>query len=238
MLIDTLRNFPRQFSWEPKVTNENYLLRKADNFIVAGMGGSHLSADLVKACLPSLPIIVHSNYGLPDMPAEILKKSFVIASSYSGNTEETLDVFETALANGLAAGAITTGGKLLELAQKNNVPYVQMPAEHTQPRFSLGHNFRALLRLLDETSALGQSDHLADNLKTESAEIRGKELAQKLQNKIPIIYSSAKYFPASYIWKIKFNETSKIPAFCNEFPELNHNEMNGFDSIEKTIPLI
>lgn len=236
MFKESIINFPKQFSWEPQVVNENHLI-KPENIIVAGMGGSHLAAGLMQICLPSLPLIIHKDYSLPKMPTGMLKKNLVIASSYSGNTEETLDAFNTALAQKIALAVITTGGKLLELAQKNNIPYIQLPNDNFQPRLALGYSLRAMFRLLDETSMLGESDHLASTLDVKLAETTGHALAQKLQNKIPVIYSSSANSPLAYIWKIKINETGKIPAFFSVFPELNHNEMSGFDIKEKTRPL-
>lgn len=235
MLINVLRDFPKQFSWEPKIENEKNL-RGKDNFVVAGMGGSHLAADIVRAILPSRNIKIHSDYNLPHIADS--ENTLAIASSYSGNTEETLDALNTALDKKLAAAAITTGGKLLELAQKNNIPYVQMPAAGIQPRFALGYSFVSLLKLMGENSLLNQAAMLAEVLNPKTAEEKGMELAQKLENKIPVIYSSAKNFAAARNWKIKFNETGKIPAFCNVFPELNHNEMNGFDTKGQTMPLM
>ena len=235
MLKDILRNFPKQFSWEPKVVNEKFLHSK-ESFVVCGMGGSHLSADIIDMLLPEADISVHRDYGLPHITNP--DKTMVIASSYSGNTEETIDALNTAIKNKIQCAVVTKGGKLIEIAQKNNLPYIKLPDIESQPRFFLGYNFVSILKLMGKNSLLNQAGILAEKLDPKKAEERGVELAKKLQDKIPVIYSSAKYGAASYIWKIKFNETSKIPAFCNEFPELNHNEMNGFDTKEKTIPLM
>lgn len=234
--MDILRSFPSQFSWEPKIENEKNL-RQKDIFVVAGMGGSHLAANVLNSCQPSLDVIVYSDYGL-NLPASVLDNSLIIISSYSGNTEEALDALNSAMDKKLAAAVITTGGKLLEIAQKNNIPYIKMPDIKTQPRFALGYSFVSLLKLIGENSLLNQAAMLAEILDPKVAEEKGAELAKKLQNKVPVIYSSTKNFSAAYNWKIKFNETGKIPAFCNVFPELNHNEMNGFDTKGQTMALM
>lgn len=235
MLIDILKNFPSQFSFEPKIENEEKL-KTAQNFIVAGMGGSHLAGDIIKSLLPELNIKVHSDYGLPYIsnPEETL----FVASSYSGNTEETLDALNTAVKRGINCCAVGSGGKLIEIAKENNIPYIKIPDIKSQPRFALGYSFVSILKLIGENSLLNQTGMLTEKLNSKTAEEKGKELAEKLQNKIPIIYSSSKYSSAAYIWKIKFNETSKIPAFYNTFPELNHNEMTGFDTKEKTMQMM
>jgi len=235
MLIDILRDFPKQFSWEPKIENEKNL-RQKDNFIVAGMGGSHLSAGIIKSLLPEIDIYVHSDYGLPNMANP--DNALVIASSYSGNTEETIGALDTAMKNNISCAVVASGGKLIEIAKENNLPYVKMPDIKSQPRFALGYSFVSILKMMGENSLLNQAGMLAEKLNSKKAEEKGAELSKKLQNKIPVIYSSAKYGPAAYIWKIKFNETSKIPAFFNVFPELNHNEMTGFDTKEKTFQLM
>ncbi len=237
MFIQTLQNFPKQFSWEPKVVNPENLAKK-ENTIVVGMGGSHLGADLVKLCLPSLSINIHTSYGLPDVSEKNLKNSLIILSSYSGNTEEVIDSFNTAFTQGLALAVATTGGQLLDLAIKNNIAYIKLPAENIQPRLALGYSFRAILKLLDETNTLGESDALVNKLDLDLIKNKSTNLIEKLQNKIPVIYSSLKNKALADIWKIKFNETSKIPAFSNVFPELNHNEMSGFDSNSATQDLM
>lgn len=235
MLLDLLRNFPSQFSWEPKIESENNL-QKMENFVVAGMGGSHLAGNIIKSLLPELNIKVHSDYGLPYISNP--DKTLFVASSYSGNTEETIDSLNMALRNGISCVAVGSGGKLIEIAKENNIPYIEIPDIKSQPRFALGYSFVSILKVIGENSLLNQASMLSDKLETKNAEEKGIALAKKLENKIPVIYSSKKYSSASIIWKIKFNETSKIPAFFNIFPELNHNEMTGFDTKGKTMNLM
>lgn len=236
MFKEVLKNFPDQFSWNPEIENGHKLIRK-DITVVAGMGGSHLAGNILNAYDPSWDVIVHSDYDL-DLPADVFKNSLIIASSYSGNTEETLAVFNMALNKKLALAVITSGGKLLELAQENDVPYIRLPNTDLEPRFTLGFSFRALLKIMDKKEALAESAGLVSSLNSNNCETAGRELALKLQNKIPVVYASLKNMPVAYNWKIKLNETTKIPAFCNFFPELNHNEMSGFDTQDRTSELM
>lgn len=223
---ESIKNFPKQFLWEPKIVN-GPLRRPTSKLLVCGMGGSALAADLIG-------VRVWRDYGLP----EVSKNTLVIASSYSGNTEETIDAFKTALSKNLPLTAISTGGKLLELARKHNVPYIQLPNTGIQPRMATGYMIKALLAImcLSELSRhrragalMEEISRLPRRLNINTSRRSGKDLAKQLRNKTPIIYSSSKNFPTAYNWKIKFNETAKIPAFANAFPELNHNEMNGFN---------
>src|SRR3989338_6848922 len=99
MLSQAIKDFPKQFTFEPKVEN-GPLLKSAKKFVVAGMGGSNHATDVLKAWKPSLDIIVHRDYGLPLV--NDLKERLVIACSYSGNTEETIDALSAATKNNLS----------------------------------------------------------------------------------------------------------------------------------------
>lgn len=228
-------DFLKQFLWEPKIENEERL-PKVRHFIVAGMGGSALAADLLRLWDPKLDVITHRNYGLPaNLQTKLARGEsdvLIIASSYSGNTEETLDVYLTAKQNGFPLAAVTTGGKLLDLAKKDGLPYIQLPDTGIQPRSALGFSLKALVKIMGEEAKLKELSGFGESFKNLGAEYfeePGKKLAEQLRGYVPLIYSSERNFPVVYNWKIKFNETGKIPAFCNFFPELNHNEMTGFD---------
>ena len=223
-----MADFPKQFTFEPQVENAERL-PKANGFVVGGMGGSHLAADLAKMISPALPLTIHSDYGLPALPEAALKQSLIIASSYSGNTEEVIDGLKAAKKKKLPIVCIAVGGELIALAKKMNLPYIQMPNTGIQPRSALGFSLRALLKVFGDEKNLRLSKQLAKTLKPDQIEKAGKALAERLKNSVPVIYSSTANRAIAYNWKIKLNETGKIPAFYNVLPELNHNEMNGFD---------
>ncbi len=238
MILDDIKNYQKQFAYEPKVENAAKLgKRKFTKFIVVGMGGSHLAADILKAWHPELDIIIWPNYGLPPLREKDLRERLIIASSYSGNTEETIDAFNAARAKHLTVAVAATRGKLISLAEKNKAPYVQMPDFHMQPRMATGLSLLALLALIGEKAWLAEAKDLATLLHPAREEHRGRDLAKRLHETVPVIYASAKNAAVAYNWKIKFNETGKIPAFCNVVPELNHNEMTGFDAKGRTLPL-
>ena len=234
MLQDIIENFPNQFSWEPKVENGSDF-KPPPKIIVLGMGGSHLAADLLKTWSPFWSrVLIHSDYGLPDFSDEELKKYLIIASSHSGNTEEVVDGLKIALEKNLTVAIVASSGQLIKIAQEKFLPYVALPADNIQPRLALGYSLLALLKLMGEEKTLAETKELAQTLKTEELKKPGKSLAEKLQNKIPIIYSSSRKQAIALNWKIKFNETAKIPAWANFIPELNHNEMAGFDVVTST----
>lgn len=227
-MYEAIKNFNSQFGFNPVVEN-GAVLKKYEKYIIVGMGGSHLAGDLLKIWSPSLDLIIHKSYGLPPLPHEELGSRLVILSSYSGNTEEVLDAYEETGRKKLSRVAISIGGELLARAQKDSVPFIKIPDTGIQPRSALGFNLRALLKILGTDETLKETAGLERDLKPEKFEAEGKDLAEHLSGRIPVVYTSAHNEPIAYNWKIKFNETGKIPAFYNVFPELNHNEMTGFD---------
>lgn len=224
-----IKNFNKQFSYEPKIENAD-ALKKFGKFLIVGMGGSGLAGGLLKTWNPCLDIVLHNDYGLPALPEDYLKNCLIVANSYSGNTEEVISAFEEAGKKGYALAAIAAepGGKLLELAKKESVPFVAMP-DGIPPRSAIGYSFRALLALIGESGALKESGELAKSFNPSEFEEQGKKIAKLLRGKIPTIYASNKNAALAYNWKIRFNENSKSPAFSNLLPEVNHNEMAGFD---------
>lgn len=240
-------DFPNQFKKGIKAAEaadlNSLTARKNDfqNLIICGMGGSALPGELIKI-LPHLniPVFIHKSYGLPK---ETNNKSLVFISSYSGDTEETLSALNDALRRKLNVIAFSDEqGKIQEIAKENNIFNVKFPkeAEGFQPRFSLGYLFSAMMFCLSKLGIIHcdinvKFSEAKDFLNKENSnfEEEGKLLAQKIYEKIILIYVPYDFRGLSYIWKINFNETSKIPAFSNCFPELNHNEINGFVNLSK-----
>lgn len=229
----TIKKTASQFAFNPKIINSQNL-KPSSSYIVVGMGGSQLAAGLLKMWSPELDLIIHRNYGLPQLPLVNLRQRLIIFSSYSGNTEEVLDAYRQAGEMKLNRAVITIGGQLLELAKKDGVAYIQMPDFDIQPRSALPLSLKSILCLTGQKSMLLAVNKLQSDFHPENFETAGKSLATDLHDRTPIIYSAAQNDILAYIWKITFNETAKIPAFENIFPEVNHNEMIGFDINQKT----
>lgn len=225
---ELIKNFPTQFSWRPEIQSGGQL-RPAQSFIVCGMGGSALAAGLVKLYDPTFDLLIHRDYGLPRVPEYFLKQSLIILSSYSGNTEEVLDTGRQASERGLNLVVIASGGKLLDWAKEQNLPFIQIPDPSLPPRMALGYSLMALAKLAGRDDWSGELAELPQLLKPEEFKAQGKALAEKLSGRTPLIYSSTTNWSLAYIWKIKFNETAQIPAFWNILPESCHNELLGFD---------
>jgi len=234
--------FSKQFSVGLQSAKNIKIKGGFDKVLVCGMGGSALPAEILKIWLEAykiaLPLGIHRDYGLP---YQIDEKHLIICISYSGNTEETLTALEEARRRGLKIVAITSGGKLLRFCQKYKIPAALIPGGY-QPRMALGFQFAALMKILVNCGIIKNNleniSALEKSLKPEALEEKGKKLAKKLKGKIPIIYSSERLRGLARIWKIKFNENSKTPAFYNCFPELNHNEMVGFTTKIKNFHII
>ncbi|MFA5813252.1 MAG: bifunctional phosphoglucose/phosphomannose isomerase [Patescibacteria group bacterium] len=226
MMRDAILNFAKQFEFKPQIQNKKNF-KKATKFAVIGMGGSHLAADLLLIWDPSLDIEIHRDYGLPKK--RDLKQRLVILSSYSGNTEEVVSAFGEALVKKLTVAAVSVGGKLEQIAIKHGVPFIKMPDTNIQPRSALGFSLMSLMTFMGINNGLREAMTLAKLINPAKLEKQGKNIAQNIRDRVPVIYSSNRNLSIAYNWKIKFNETGKIPAFYNVIPELNHNEMNGFD---------
>ncbi len=233
MLDDAIIGFTDQCLYEPSIEGV-FRTTAATRFLIVGMGGSHLAADIVQKARPDVAIRIHSDYDVPPLSAAEQAETLVILSSYSGNTEEVLSAAERGLEQGLTMGVIAVGGKLIEFARAHQLPYIQLPKTGIQPRSALGFSVRALQKMMGLETDLQTTRALATTLQWSVARTIGESLATQLYNTVPIIYTSTAYAPIGYNWKIKFNENVKIPAFCNQVPELNHNEMNGFDVVDST----
>ncbi len=216
---------------------------------ISGMGGSALPGNLLRIYLSDLfkkntnarrlEVFQNRFYSLPH---EAFKNCLNFISSYSGNTEETIESFQEALDHKLPSIGLSSGGKIEEMCHEHNIPHIKMPVpfENFQPRLGTGYFFGAVIQTLinhelipnTKDTILETAQKLKDNIA--SFEERGKMLAEKIAGKTPVIYTSTKYKPVAMIWKIMINENGKTPAFWNFFPELNHNEANGFVSPQGT----
>lgn len=211
------------------------------NVVVGGMGGSALAATLFSSW-PGLdvPYEVVRDYSLPRF---VGSRTLFVASSYSGNTEETLSALSEAERKGAQIAVIAAGGKLADIAKEKGYPLFQIPAG-IQPRMAVFYNFAALLQLfvklgLVDASRQNELHQAADwlgeqgeNLLADvpTAQNPAKKLAQELVGNSIAVYAGPKFAPVAYKWKINFNENSKTVAWCNTLPEFDHNELPGWTS--------
>ena len=215
MIDDVLKE---QLAYMPKL--EGASVPEHAGIIAGGMGGSGLAA-LSAQWLGAEGVVSHRSY---DLPTTVPEGALAVAVSYSGNTEETLSFADAVLERGMPLAVVTSGGALLERAKEHNLPHVSVPSGFV-PRDALISLTRAFLTFTDTPALLdgvsvSESTALDDTAAT---------LADALAGSVPLIYASTENALLAYLWKITFNETAKIPAFNNVFPEWNHNELQGID---------
>ncbi len=208
--------------------------------VVLGMGASAIGGDLASRLVAAearVAISVHRDY---DLPAFVDSRTLVIASSYSGMTEETLTAFEQALKTGAKMLVITTGGRLKSRAEERGIPVFRFDYR-AQPRAALPFSFLPIRAFLQQLGFIG--DKSADVAETVpvleglSARIDetvpqdsnpAKQLASRLHGHLAVIYGGGIFSEVARRWKTQLNENSKAWAFHEVFPELNHNAVVGY----------
>jgi glucose/mannose-6-phosphate isomerase len=213
---------------------------RINKIIILGMGGSAIGGDLVSSLVASeskIPVQLCRDYDLPEYAdAETL----VIASSYSGMTEETLSAFGKALEKPSRKIAITTGGKLKTLCQNRGIPVISFDYK-SPPRAALPFSFFILLGLFQKLKIIkNQTDsvritlsnlnnlEVTINEKIPQSRNPAKILAQKLLGCLVVIYGAGITSEVAHRWKTQINENSKTMAYYETFPELNHNAVVGY----------
>ncbi|MEM2099069.1 MAG: bifunctional phosphoglucose/phosphomannose isomerase [Candidatus Bathyarchaeia archaeon] len=224
-----------------KFSFESSFKDHVDNIVVAGMGGSAISGELLKDWARDkvkVPIEVSREYSLP---AYAHTHTAVIITSYSGETEESLSAFLDAIKRGCITVCISSGGSLQEFSEKLGVPHLRVPAGMA-PRATLPYLFIPLLIVLEKIGLVSNVAHeffaainaLKQVSTANSPEIPlkdnlSKSLAANICGTIPVVYSFGIYRSVARRFKQQFNENSKIPAKWEAFPELCHNEIVGWE---------
>lgn len=215
--------------------------------VIAGMGGSGIGGALAVAAIgeeASRPISVVQGY---ELPSWITPETTVLCTSYSGDTEETLACYEAAGAVGARRVVATTGGQLGALARQDGVPVIPI-AGGLQPRAALGYVFSAAIEV---AGLAGVAPRRTPELDVAAAHLEElarewgpagpddsepKALARQLHGTVPLIYGAGPTRPAAYRWKCQFNENAKLHAFDHHLPELDHNELMGWERARESAP--
>jgi glucose/mannose-6-phosphate isomerase len=215
-------------------------LKNIDKVIVCGLGGSAIGGDLLRSYLwyeIKIPIYINRNYRLPAFADE---NTLAIISSYSGDTEESLSCYDEAEHKGCKLVGLSSGGKLSIIAESNSNLLISVPKGY-QPRCALGFSFFPLLVLMnklgfvnDKSDEIGKVRRILQT-KVESytmldeAKNNASKIAKLLKNKIPVIYSSSDILDVVNLrWRTQIEENAKMVAYGNYLPEMNHNEIVGW----------
>ena len=209
--------------------------REIDRIVILGMGGSAIGGDIFRLLLSRecpVPVLNHRHYTLPPY---VDGRTLLIASSYSGNTEETVSAFEQGLATPARKLVITTGGKLLTVARANGVPAFVFSFKG-EPRAAFGYGLMPLLAVAealalmqgidrDVDEALSAMESLRERIGEDAplAENAAKKLAARLAGRLPVIYGAELLTEVAHRWKTQLNESTKVWAYYEQLPEANHN---------------
>ena len=214
------------------------------NVMITGLGGSGIGGTIVSELVAKECIVpISSNKGY-DLPEYINENSLVICSSFSGNTEETLEAFEKALAKGAEVVCVTSGGKLLELAIANNLNYIQLPTAES-PRTMMGYSITQLLHFLNHYGLISDSFKadlnnaatLIDNLQSE-IQADAERISDHIEGKMPIIYACDGYEGMAVRFRQQINENAKMLCWHHIVPEMNHNELVGWRNKDENLAVI
>jgi glucose/mannose-6-phosphate isomerase len=241
-MLGEIDNLPAQLknAWELGQTQPLPEIKDLRQVIIPGMGGSAIGADLLAAFIApacKVPVFVQRDYGLPAWAYG--PETLVIASSHSGNTEETLEAFTAALQNKCSLMAVATGGKLAERAGQSNIPLWKF--EHKgQPRAAVGFSFGLLLAAFTRLGLIANpADELAETLaamkkqqetlraEVPAAQNPAKRLAGQLVERWVNVYGSGSLAPVARRWKTQINEIAKAGADFEVLPEADHNALAG-----------
>jgi glucose/mannose-6-phosphate isomerase len=238
IMRELIAGLPEQLRWTAGL--EPPTVAPADEILVTGMGGSGIAGDIagVVADGQGGRVGVHKSYGLPGWAGRTSPQ--VVAVSHSGNTEETLSSVAAALAAGLEPGAVTTGGRLGEMAAERGWPLVTAPPG-PQPRAAVGYLAGGVLRIAEAAGVVPAVS--ADLLEAADVveELLGdgdgpgvalaEDLAESLTGRVTVVYGGHGLAAvAANRWKTQINENGKAPAYWSVLPELDHNEIVGWEA--------
>jgi len=208
--------------------------------VILGMGGSAIGGDLLAALAAEsspVPICVNRDYTLPDWVGD---NTLTIGSSYSGDTEETLAAFKAARRRGCHLLALSSGGRLADLAHQYGAPCLHIPYQ-SQPRAALGYSLIFLVGLAqrmgllpDQSNGVKEAIQILSARREEigahvpTAENEAKQLALELKDRLPVIYGAGILAPVARRWKTQINENAKSWALWEELPEFDHNTVASF----------
>lgn len=218
--------------------------KKINNVLICGLGGSGIGGTVVAqivAPYANCPITINKDYKIP---AFVSENTLVITCSYSGNTEESLEMLEQAQAKNAEIACITSGGKLQEIAQQNNYNHIIIPGGHP-PRGAFGLAFPTLFTMLNhygivEKDFTAEFNNAITTINQEENNIiaEAKTITEKLVGKTPVIYADANYEGVAVRFRQQINENSKMLCWHHVIPEMNHNELVGWRTKNENLAVV
>lgn len=237
MMHQLVEAFPQHVSEALEIAKKNPINFQGaiNNVVISGLGGSGIGGKLVSAIVSegcSVPIVCNNDYHLPAFAGP---ETLVIISSYSGNTEETVAVMEAAIEHGCQIACVTSGGRVLDLAHEHSIQHIVIPGGNP-PRSMLAFSLVQLIHIMEQIGlarhgVIHEVEHAADFLAENQEAIinASRSISPHLAGKTAILYSSGLFEPVAVRWRQQFNENSKMLCWHHVIPEMNHNELVGWD---------
>ncbi len=241
-----VQNFTKQLQEAKTIASKAIIgpSSQINNIVISGLGGSGIGGSIVAELVSdycALPVVINKDYHLP---AFVNTSTLLIISSYSGNTEETLSAMEQGISKKAQIVCITGGGKVLELAKQHQYEFIEIPSGFP-PRSCIGYSLVQLLRVFvnkgfADAKIFADLDKSIQLLDSENVSIKkqAEHIAEKLQNKIPVIYSLGSSEAVALDFVSRFNENSKMLCWHHTFPEMNHNELVGWTVNNENLVLL
>tara|TARA_Y100001970_G_scaffold231496_1_gene287776 strand:+ start:338 stop:1294 length:957 start_codon:yes stop_codon:yes gene_type:complete len=228
-MIKHIKDFPKHIQDSLKnIKEDNLNLEDVSKVVIAGMGGSAIAGLILKDLFPEMEIVVERNY-FPNTPID--EYTLVIICSYSGNTEETLSYYDYAVRLTEHALVVTTGGELLKKAKSDNIKSHLLPKGYP-PRSALGFALTFLISLFDKEGVSNIDFNCLESFAQESSTKKSEvyALAKKIHKTMPIIVTEEDLSSIGFRLKCQLNENSKMLSYNITIPEMNHNEIIGWEN--------
>lgn len=243
---ELVQNFTKQLRESADIAGKAVISASPDvqAIVISGLGGSGIGGTIVSELIAGsckVPVTIVKDYFLP---AFVNQNTLLICSSYSGNTEETLSAMQQGISKKAQIAVVTSGGKMLELAKQHQYDFIEIPGGQP-PRSCIGYSLVQLIKILTEKGfadkklfsdldkAIALLDKESNAVKTEA-----RQIAEKLLNKIPVIYSLGTCEGTAVRFRQQINENSKMLCWHHTLPEMNHNELVGWTEKNDNIAVV
>ncbi len=240
-MLSLVEEMPNQIREARKNCLGIFLEKKFKDIFFFGMGGSGITGDLLKEYLiKEHKIKAYSTHNY-EGTFWMNNASLAVILSYSGNTEEAISCYNFARKKGSQIIILSSDGNLKKIAKRDNITFISLD-KGIPPRASVCLMFFSILQILENSGVIPKQEKEVEKtiniLSSSKIKENGKILVDKITGKTPLIYASPHLLPIAYRWKTQFNENAKKLAFCNYFPELNHNELEAFGSPQSNYHVI
>lgn len=240
-------NFSNQLREALSIGESAKLNSRSKNFknvLITGLGGSGIGGTIISELIAdrvAIPVLINKDYHIPNFVNE---DTLVIASSFSGNTEETLNAFEIAKSKGAELACISSGGALLDIAKAQSLNYIQLPTGKS-PRAMLSYSLTQLFVLFEHyglidnfyVEEINNTIQLIDR-EEESIVAEAEKITALIHDKIPIIYATQGFEGMAIRFRQQINENAKMLCWHHIIPEMNHNELVGWTEKNESLAVL